>query len=1727
VLLVRVSSAIAAVDRTQPILVSLTLRAKTAFLQWGYTPPGASCAPAFGRRKMAAIPLAGELFREPFTACDDDSLPVAHHLPTLDDPRKPLVRVFPSGEAIIEHTPSGGYEAILVVHSHGPVELALSLGQEATYLEGNVSCLDDRVPLADGRCGCLPGYFLSNLGACTLCPYRQSSRAGALAGGCDLCDAGFLQINASTPPNVDVSTCLACPTGADCAVGTSLESLVLHRRHWRHSAAAAVVYPCRERNGWTPCAGGADARGDGAGYCEEGHHGVRCELCSTANASFYFNELDARCHDCRERTVIAGIVLGSLLALALVVGVGYRMAVCGHKSRCGVLASFPQLWRRAGLRYKLKVLVGLLQCTSAVPRVFDVRVPDNLRGLTAWADVGDFLSGFGVSFLIPPACVGSYHTRLIMASCWPIALFLLYLFALLVWERVKNDREKHLIFLTDRASAVTRHWLPFVLVVTFLVVPSTSTQIFLTFLCESVEFDFSSSTWRRYLTSDKSLLCNSEEYRSTTYTAYAMIAVWPIGVPLMYGLLLRARRDAIRTGSATPLSRMTSFIWADYRTKMYWWELLEMARKLTLTGWVLLIDEESELARVLLALLLSISFLALQLAVNPVKRYEDGLLMVVAQLALIFLYTCVLLVKSCNFSENVCSSFGFGNSVDGLYLFLFIFAISMIGLMFLVGLAVLWMEGYVPRFLLVARAHSVSPFGILITALKLRVRLLRVKVVHALRLDRPRLSLATTTAIYQFRTLGARKHVLDAPKEVQRALKGELAELSIDGVLPPINCFVVVDLETFALRWSKEHFVCLQTVVNVQLSYGSVRTSRLGLRANSAKRVHSQRFSLDAVAQKSPATKDSRVHAPANELLISFNDVGEVLRVLKLVPLKDVSQACVQWYHGLRKLQSLLPEVGSAAHWRWAMSCMAATSRRGAAGHLPRSAFRALLRRANAGSEVSEDCIEGALCSWQSSWNELLLAPWLAKAASGTGCTNKTFNAHQVTGVLLELSTSSQRITQLFKKYAASSRMDKEEWSRFVRGEQLDGANSSPRETKRDSHHDSERGDDEVSVTLLAHDGLSRLQFALQLLCPSNDAVSKAHDPSELDDCEAPLTHYWISCSHNSYIVGDQLTGLSTADAYRRQLLQGCRHLEIDCWDGKGKPIVTHGHTLCTIELFQSVVAAVAECAFLTSDLPVILSLEMHCSPRMQREIAMLLIRNLGSLMLKYEEVDEFADAASSLSLLQLKRRVLVKGKVKPPAPSTKRSRSFFSCSATTSKGRLSFMMSQSHCDTSRFSVSSSSGRASGGNSLAGWNASGDVRHQADPLYLSCLAMRSVRFNDLMHNAPAIWPLQSASINEDRLLEVIGVHEVERHQMENLARPGTEDIRRLQELSTIALARLAANPPPEVGLVQRIATAHQLRSFPDGLRFSGSNMSPLPCWLAGVQSVALNMSNNDLAVQLHFAMFKGSKGYVLKPVEMRKHSEMNSLNSPNDSDWHDYDADCETDHYWPPPRERLKRLSIEVISLHNLPKRQEHRPRFNGSRGKCHDYVHELSGPIVAPNNSEPDSPSLAISLHPIGGFCGVSKVLPPPMNMSTSMTTSAVQGKGLNAQFLETVHCFAAEPSTTVFRVEVKCSTQLAYETAVLGRLRCGYRIFQLRGLYGTRIELCYLFVRITMGTTINLWNSPRQAQILALRREKEVQQQLHATVEENAKLRAENSLLISATASAVGTKSCDHMPG
>jgi len=104
-----------------------------------------------------------------------------------------------------------------------------------------------------------------------------------------------------------------------------------------------------------------------------------------------------------------------------------------------------------------------------------------------------------------------------------------------------------------------------------------------------------------------------------------------------------------------------------------------------------------------------------------------------------------------------------------------------------------------------------------------------------------------------------------------------------------------------------------------------------------------------------------------------------------------------------------------------------------------------------------------------------------------------------------------------------------------------------------------------------------------------------------------------------------------------------------------------------------------------------------------------------------------------------------------------------------------------------------------------------------------------------------------------------------------------------------------------------------------------------------------------------------------------------------------------------------------------------------------------------------------------------VSKKLPLPW-LTKADTTLKPTDNGLHARIEEEVHCFAAEAHATFLRVAIRDGDRdVAFETAVLGRLRGGFRVLRLRSSLGTRIELACLFVHVSFGTVPNLWPTPR----------------------------------------------------
>ncbi|TLD14543.1 hypothetical protein PspLS_11156 [Pyricularia sp. CBS 133598] len=477
-------------------------------------------------------------------------------------------------------------------------------------------------------------------------------------------------------------------------------------------------------------------------------------------------------------------------------------------------------------------------------------------------------------------------------------------------------------------------------------------------------------------------------------------------------------------------------------------------------------------------------------------------------------------------------------------------------------------------------------------------------------------------------------------------------------------------------------------------------------------------------------------------------------------------------------------------------------------------------------------------------------------------------------------------IARLFNKYANSNDM----WSADQLGIFMEH-----------TQHEDPNG---ISSHLTDKAGMSLRDLLDYIASPSGNALEMAAP----QDLSLPLSDYFISSSHNTYLTGNQLSSDSSVDAYKDVLLRGCRCIEIDVWDGeerflagygpndaeneryrlareagepetkpgptykvtfkdkmvikaarwmmnkfdpvdpegrtiddriadmmRGEPRVLHGFTLTKEVLFRDVCRVVKEYAFAVSELPLIVSLEVHCSPLQQNAMCDIMEEAWEEFLLPTPE----EDPTSLPSPAELRRKILIKVK---------------------------YVSESKKDDSSSIISGTDNGQGEDDDSIL------DVVDQKDG---SKKAQRV--------KAPKITPRLSRMGVYTRGVSFKSLSQAEAtmpNHIFSLSEKVAFDTQRRQPAAFFEHNR-----------------NYLMRLYPHGMRFDSSNFDPVLFWRAGAQVVALNWQSWDSGMMLNEGMFAGSDGYVVKPEGYRS------------SDVKDRALRSKT----------LDRISITVLAGQNLP----------------------------------------------------------------------------------------------------------------------------------------------------------------------------------------------------------------
>ncbi|TKR78166.1 hypothetical protein L596_019020 [Steinernema carpocapsae] len=141
--------------------------------------------------------------------------------------------------------------------------------------------------------------------------------------------------------------------------------------------------------------------------------------------------------------------------------------------------------------------------------------------------------------------------------------------------------------------------------------------------------------------------------------------------------------------------------------------------------------------------------------------------------------------------------------------------------------------------------------------------------------------------------------------------------------------------------------------------------------------------------------------------------------------------------------------------------------------------------------------------------------------------------------------------------------------------------------------------------------------FTNYLLCSDCALFDPGHQ-SVCHDMDLPFCNYFISSSHNTYLVEDQLKGPSSADGYVSALRRNCRLVELDLWDpsendAEIEPMIYHGGTLTSKIPVSAALNVISELAFERTRYPLFVRLEVHLSEEYQRLLVELIYSRLGT----------------------------------------------------------------------------------------------------------------------------------------------------------------------------------------------------------------------------------------------------------------------------------------------------------------------------------------------------------------------------------------------------------------------------------------------------------------------------------------------------------------------------------
>ena len=404
-------------------------------------------------------------------------------------------------------------------------------------------------------------------------------------------------------------------------------SPMLDTYHVQYPYAVPTPYKCPAEES---CKGGLDSQ------CEDGYKGPLCSVCSSG----YFKQFN-HCTRCPSKTWIAGqlsiVLVVVLIVIALVV---WRSCRKKKKKEKGLLMDM--------FLSKVKIVIGFYQVTYGLLEVFSyIKWPGSLESIAKY-------SGFlqlNVMQIAPVQCLfpelrlnafGSLFVLMGMNAaiiCFSAVGYGVY--RLIIFRNHSLEDEEKSRKVSQSKELVYRN-LFFFLFTTYLSTCSKTANV-LPSACRKLCRDNKEEHCFEYLKADYSVSCQGQEYNQFLVVAFistAYIFVLPVAA---FIAIWRQRRATLKEaagrsegqGASKEMISGLRFLFANYKTHSWYWELVETSRKVILTCGLIFVGQESR-SYIGLALVIAGMYGILFAWVKPLQDVTENRLMTTSLAVTVF-----------------------------------------------------------------------------------------------------------------------------------------------------------------------------------------------------------------------------------------------------------------------------------------------------------------------------------------------------------------------------------------------------------------------------------------------------------------------------------------------------------------------------------------------------------------------------------------------------------------------------------------------------------------------------------------------------------------------------------------------------------------------------------------------------------------------------------------------------------------------------------------------------------------------------------------------------------------------------------------------------------------------------------------------------------------------------------------------------------------------------------